>query len=1105
MADQLSKPRSLQPAVAILLALQVLGVAWLGDSPIGSVLSHSLQSAAGWLAAAYALTAYRRASGASRHFWLLVGIGFLLSGTVPLGWMYYSDGLGVLVPNLSPLHFLQIIPGAFFAMALLLDEENDSAQLDWPSLLDFVQVVIVVSFLYFELYYIPARVMDSGSAMVRDGVVWSAANILLWLLSIVRLSFTRPNFVRVDAPGLDSVSPLPARSSQLRILYWGMACFLAVLALSSVIATFGRIYQKSTGAGYDLGWYSLCWSVPLLTAGLLAAWHRPSGEKNVPGTRRATILRLVIANLGLVMVLLLLAEETGRLPTELKPIGLGVVFLSTVIGVARLVLTQYRLSGAAEEHKESLILLRAVTEGTTDAVFVKDFNSRYLMINSAGARMLGRRVQEIIGKSDSELFPPDMARQIMARDRRVIESGQTRTYEEFGITSGPERVHLATLGPYRDASGGVIGLLGISRDITEHNRAEQRFRSLVQSSSDLIVTLDAGGVMRYVSPSSERVLGYRAELLPAQSVLTYIHPDDADRFRAFFTRILRKPGSSAEEGYRFSHSDGSWAELWVVGTNLLHDTNVQGIVVNCRDISAQKRAEKARVDAEMRYRTLVEQLANVTYIAKLGLHGEWLYVSPQIEATLGFSPSEWMNEPGLWISRVHPEDRRLVEATEEATFSGKPFRAEYRMFRRDGSVIWVNDTAAVVHDSDGNTLLHGVMVDVSDRKQLETQLRQAQKMQAVGRLAGGVAHDFNNLLTVITGYAYSLLEREHVSPDEIRRCAERIGSAADRAAALTRQLLAFGRRQVLEPRVLNLNAVVAEMDKIVRRVVTEDIQIVTRLGSGLGSVKADPAQIEQVVLNLVINARDAMPQGGVLTIETANMELERGYADEQSAVRPGSYVMLAVSDTGTGMDAETQARIFEPFFTTKETGKGTGLGLSTVYGIVEQSEGYIWVYSEPGHGSCFKTYLPRVDQPAQALPNPAIEISAIRGTECILLVEDDRMVRDLAHSVLSNCGYAVMAPDRIENLKSMCHEYASRVDLLLTDVVMPGFSGRDLARYLTSLRPDIRVLYMSGYTDHAIVHKGLLDPGIWFLAKPFTPAALAAKVREVLDHPGKAA
>ncbi len=248
-----------------------------------------------------------------------------------------------------------------------------------------------------------------------------------------------------------------------------------------------------------------------------------------------------------------------------------------------------------------------------------------------------------------------------------------------------------------------------------------------------------------------------------------------------------------------------------------------------------------------------------------------------------------------------------------------------------------------------------------------------------------------------------------------------------------------------------------------------------------------------------------MPEGGVLTVETTNFELDRGYADEHSTVRPGPYVMLAVSDTGMGMDADTQARIFEPFFTTKETGKGTGLGLSTVYGIVEQSEGYIWVYSEPGRGSSFKTYLPRVDQAAQAVLKPTIELSAIHGTEKILLVEDDRMVRDLAQSVLRNCGYTVIAPERIADMESVCREYAGWVDLLLTDVVMPGVSGRDLASSMTSLRPDMKVLYMSGYTDNAIVHKGLLDPGIWFLPKPFTPATLAAKVREVLDHPGKAA
>jgi CheY-like chemotaxis protein len=340
---------------------------------------------------------------------------------------------------------------------------------------------------------------------------------------------------------------------------------------------------------------------------------------------------------------------------------------------------------------------------------------------------------------------------------------------------------------------------------------------------------------------------------------------------------------------------------------------------------------------------------------------------------------------------------------------------------------------------------------------------------------------------------------------EVRRSAERIRSAADRATALTRQLLAFGRRQMLEPRVLNLNSVIAEMDKVVRRLITEDIEITTRPGASLGSVKADAAQIEQVILNLVINARDAMPEGGVLTIETSNVELDRGIAEEHVEVRSGPYVMLAISDTGTGMDAETQARIFEPFFTTKETGKGTGLGLSTVYGIVEQSEGYIWVNSEPNRGSSFKVFLPRVDEQAQALHKPVLEVPAVRGTERILLVEDDAMVRDLAQSILSSCGYSVLAPEQVQEVGSTYRQYPGRIDLLLTDVVMPGISGRDLARQMTAWRPDMKVLYISGYTDNAIVSKGFLDPGIWFLQKPFTPATLAAKVREVLDHPGKAA
>jgi len=1109
MAVRPSQPRSLQPAVVFILALQVVGIVWLEGTPAGSVLIYLLQMTAAWLAAAYSFAALGRASGVMRYFWFLIATGFLIYGSAPAGWMIYHDWLQVAVPDLSVVGFLPFASGAFFAMALSLDQEGserkNSATLSWQTYLEFFQIVFVVGFICFTAYWVPAQALDSRAAVVRNAGLWLGGSLALLLIAIVRLSLSR--------------------SSHSRTLFGGMAISLAAVTISLTLAAYYIVFRPDSSGAPDVGWLgpgwsSLAWTLPLLIASNLIKSYRDTESADPSAKAYAiTLPRLAISNLVWLLIALAVAEETGRLPSPWKPIGYAIFLLVTACYTVRLITNQYFLASAAEQNREGLALLQAVIEGTTDAVFVKDLAGRYVMVNSAGARIFGRRIQDVIGKDDSELFSAGIARQIMARDRKVIELGQTRTHEESGIFGGPERVHLSTLGPYRNARGEVMGLLGISRDITDHNRAEQRFRTLVQSSSDLIITVDAGGVMRYVSPSVERVLGYGAEMLFTQNVFGYVHPSDAGRFRAFFSNILRKPASSAQEGYRFGCSDGSWAELWVVGSNLLHDSSVQGIVINCRDITAQTQAEKARYEAETRYRTLVEQLATITYVAKLGLQAEWLYVSPQIEAILGFTPSEWLSEPGMWISRVHPDDRQLVEQTEAATFTGKPFRAEYRMFRRDGNVIWVNDTAAVVHDSDGNVLLHGVILDVSERKHLETQLRQAQKMQAVGRLAGGVAHDFNNLLTVIMGYTHSLLEhgslaetqteegharREQLREEEVRHSAERIRSAAERAASLTRQLLAFGRRQMLEPRILNLNSVISEMDKIVRRLITEDIEIVTSLGADIGSVKADLAQVEQVILNLVINARDAMPRGGVLTIETANVELDRGNAGEHVDVRPGPYVMLAVSDTGTGMDAETQARIFEPFFTTKETGKGTGLGLSTVYGIVEQSEGYIWVYSEPGQGSSFKAFFPRLDQPATAVLRP-VELPAVRGTETILLVEDDRMVRDLAQSILENCGYSVIAPERIENVQLICRQYANRVDLLLTDVVMPGISGRDLARQMSSYRPELKVLFISGYTDNAIVSKGMLDPGIWFLQKPFTPAALAAKVREILDHPGKAA
>jgi len=387
--------------------------------------------------------------------------------------------------------------------------------------------------------------------------------------------------------------------------------------------------------------------------------------------------------------------------------------------------------------------------------------------------------------------------------------------------------------------------------------------------------------------------------------------------------------------------------------------------------------------------------------------------------------------------------------------------------------------------------------DVTERRSLERQLLQAQKMEAVGRLAGGIAHDFNNVLTAIFGYVDLLLDGlPTLSP--LRPDIEEIRTAAERAAGLTRQLLAFSRKQVLQMRTLDLNELLTDIDKLLRRLLGEDIDIVTKLDPRLGAVRADSGQLEQVVVNLAVNARDAMPGGGRLTIETRNAELDEAYTRQHVPVRPGRYVMFALSDTGTGMSPETMAHMFEPFFTTKEAGKGTGLGLATVYGIVKQSGGYVWCYSELGHGTTFTVYLPRVDAPAEPQAPPR-EVATVTGTETILLAEDDEILRPLTKGLLAKLGYTVLEAESAEQAFAVAGVHQGPIHLLVADVVMPGASGRKLARRLAQSRPETRVLYVSGYTDDAIVHHGMLEPGLNFLQKPFTPAALARKVRDVLD------
>jgi signal transduction histidine kinase len=422
--------------------------------------------------------------------------------------------------------------------------------------------------------------------------------------------------------------------------------------------------------------------------------------------------------------------------------------------------------------------------------------------------------------------------------------------------------------------------------------------------------------------------------------------------------------------------------------------------------------------------------------------------------------------------------------------------------RRTKAGVWVDIAIwnEVLRDREGAVKgILSIIADVTDKRRLEEQLRQALKMEAVGRLAGGVAHDFNNILTVITGYGQMLAERIP-EDDDMRADLEEILRAADHAGALTSQLLVFSRHKVSNPQVVCLSEIVCRLEKMLRRMIGEDVELFTQTKPDLGKVRADPAQIEQVVLNLAVNARDAMPKGGRLTIEMENVELDQTYARRHIGVNPGRYAMIAVSDTGTGMDAETRIRLFEPFFTTKEKGKGTGLGLSTVYGIVKQCGGEIWVYSEVGLGTTFKIYLPLVagPEPAEAGP-PAIEPIA-GGAETVLLVEDEAVVRKLVRNILTEQGYSVLESSDPHDALRVCQQHPETIDLLLTDVVMPHMSGRDLADRALALRPGMRVLYMSGYTDSVIVHHGLAGAGAPFLQKPFTPASLVRKVRQILDE-----
>jgi two-component system, cell cycle sensor histidine kinase and response regulator CckA len=760
---------------------------------------------------------------------------------------------------------------------------------------------------------------------------------------------------------------------------------------------------------------------------------------------------------------------------------------------------------AEEELQRTAELLRIVADETTDAVFVKDRNGKYLLFNKAASRFVGKSVSEVLGKDDTALFDQDGARLLMDRDQWVMESGQAETGEEVVTAAGVTRAFQSTKAPYRDRVGNVIGLVGIARDITDRKCAEQalrqseeRLRQAVRVSNLGIFDHDHLTDAVYWSPEERAIHGWEVERAPTLAeFVAMLHPEDRERIVAAIHRAHDPAGDGMfDVEQRIIRPDGE--VRWLV-------TRSQTIFDGEGDGRHPVRTVGAVLDAT-EWKRVEERLAEAQEIGGFGSFEvdipAWVgHCSPALCRILHFETDEPFRDFRAFLRQyVHADDReRTDKARAKLLEEGGSDEIEFRYLRPDGRERILHMRRRALRTVAGRmTRLVGTIQDVTELKRLEEQFRQAQKMEAVGQLAGGVAHDFNNLLTVINGL--SELALNQLRPDEpSRELIAEVLKAGERAAAVTRQLLAFSRKQVLQPKILDVSVLLGELSKLLLRLIGEDIGLRLDTAPALGLVKVDPGQFEQAVINLAVNARDAMPGGGRLTIETRNADLDEGYVRQNPDARVGRYVLVSVSDTGHGMDAATRARMFEPFFTTKGPGRGTGLGLAMVYGFVKQSGGHIEVDSEVGSGTTFTVYLPRAEGTVPAGSSCEHFAALPRGTETILLVEDQDAVRCFARYVLLAGGYTVLEAGDGEEALRVARQRQGPIHLLVTDVVMPRMSGRQLADVLARERPEMRVLFVSGHADEAITRCGLPAGAGAFLQKPFGPASLARKAREVLD------
>lgn len=756
---------------------------------------------------------------------------------------------------------------------------------------------------------------------------------------------------------------------------------------------------------------------------------------------------------------------------------------------------------ARKRTEQEIAELAAIVESCGDAIIGMTLDCTITNWNRGAERMYGYVAEEVIGRHVSLLAPPgqiNLASEILAR----IGQGQSAgNYEAVMVTKhGRPLTTSFTISPVRNRPGQIVGFSAVGRDITTQRQAEQalrrsqeQYRLLFDGSPIPMWVLDRRTLaFLEVNEAAFRLYGFSREEFLARTILDVQVDKEIPRLLQNTAHLSK--GLQDVQVWRHRKKDGNVIEVEITA----HDISLWGIeaeLVVAQDVTVRRENERKLVQSEERFSKSF-RCCPMPVTVSTKEEGRYIDVNDGFVKMLGYECQEVIgrtaHELGIWVA---PEQRTAV--VEQLTQSGRVSGLDCQFRTKSGEIRDTQVFAELVTLSDISCVL-GITIDVTEAKRLQEQYLQAQKMEAVGRLASGVAHDFNNVLGVIMGYCD--MSRELLDPESrVLKFIHQVRKAAERAADLTRQLLAFSRREVLHPSVLNLNAVVNDVSKMLLRMVGEDIALKFVPGVALGTVRADLRQVEQILMNLVVNSRDAMPNGGTILIATSNVELDESYSLRQPKVTPSSYVMLSVSDTGCGMDATTMARVFEPFFTTKGPGEGTGLGLSMIYGTVKQSGGHVRVESEPGRGTTFKVYFPRINEPAISLIARPSAAMPLGGSETILMVEDDEALRELTVGLLESEGYKVLAAKDGPSAIEIARAYLENIDLVLTDVIMPGMGGGALVATLKQSRPDLRGTYMSGYADNLIANYGAPDSSNALLRKPFTKQSLLRHVRNMLD------